>query len=70
MAAGFPALLNPLRLIKAVGIWPRKGLGLGSMIGVMVGLVGSPTPMSGVSLDLSREFEEDMVLSHKRIQRW
>lgn len=34
---------------------------MGSMIGVIVGLVGNPTPMSGVSDDLSMGVEEDMV---------
>ena len=62
MIAGLPALLNVLRFIKLVGIWSRKGLGIGLMIGVFVGLVGKPTPMSGVFEDLSTFPDEaDMI---------
>lgn len=32
------------------------------MIGVFVGFVGKPTPMSGVSEDLSTVLEEDMLM--------
>lgn len=66
MVAGFPALLNALRLIKVVGICSRKGLGIGSMIGVIVGFVGKPTPISGVSEDLSTGVEEDMIDAERR----
>ena len=31
------------------------------MIGVFVGFVGKPTPMSGVLEDLSTRVEEDMI---------
>lgn len=61
MSAGFPALLNALRLIKFVGIWLRKGLGIGLMMGVLVGFLGKPVGISGVSEDLSTVFEKDMM---------
>lgn len=48
-----------------VGIWSRKGLGIGLIIGVFVGFVGKPTPMSGVSEDLSTVLEEDMMIVEK-----
>lgn len=35
------------------------------MIGVFVGFVGKPTPMSGVSEDLSTVLEEDMMIVEK-----
>ena len=35
------------------------------MIGVFVGFVGKPTPMSGVSEDLSTVLEEDMMILEK-----
>ena len=35
------------------------------MIGVFVGFVGKPTPMSGVSEDLSTVLEEDIMIVEK-----
>lgn len=61
MVAGLPALLKPLRVIKVAGIWVRNGLGIGSIIGVIVGFVGKPTPISGVSEDLSIGVEVDII---------
>lgn len=38
------------------------------MIGLLVGFVGKPTPMSGISEDLSRGVEEDIMVTLEKIR--